>query len=294
MCRLPAAHPLVVINDRLSLLAIAGHNPCLMVAVYESGDTEDVLSKKKQLSVYYSLNNKRSDIVDVNQVNSLAECMQIEMPKCRLTDVDDIKVSSWDEFRELFHRNGCDLTTLDRHSMSAQRALQVAVLSKLVQIIPRTPFNIAIRAGFSIALRGSGAYANKLEFPWVTSALWLLSVAGPVLAGYGAYSSGRGLIAAVVSTVVAWWLLSKPYKRKIQHAITRAALESNSAFNLLWFEQQYAIYDVASKQTYDAKISENWAQVLVKLSGAAENNLVSKEARWENTLSDIKAAKESS
>ena len=229
--------------------------------------------------------------MDISEVNYLAESMEIEMPRRRVEDILEDKVSNWDEHRALFTKNGIDLANLDSDSLSAIRALQLAAISDLIRIIPRKPFNIAIKVGFLLALGKSGAFANRAAFPWSVRLLRFAAFALTALAGYGAYSS-RGWIAAVISAAVCWWIVSKPLKHKQQEIVTRAAIESNTAFNFLWSRQQYAIFDVVTSQTYDVRVCEDWTQVLAMLSGAVQNDLVSRESRWGKAVADIKTAKE--
>ena len=173
------------------------------------------------------------------RLDDLESFFRYEMPRNRLDRIEELRVDTWEAFLIPARESGWDLTTIEPRSGRAQLLLQVAALSNLIVILPRKPFPPIGNRILSI-LRHSGAYGNKLEFPWMANLLKLISLVGPIAIAMLVYAAGFGWIGLLVGLVSSWWVLAGVSDRHLQRVMTIAALESNSLFNFLWDAQLYA------------------------------------------------------
>lgn len=203
--------------------------------------------------------------MDDYELKRLAEDIRFE--SLAYAGITDERVAGLPEYRQFVSRLGVDLTQADPYGAPAYRALRLAFISGLVDIIPRRNFDAATLLQLEKVIRAAGSSLSKGDLLLVRL-LRPLSMVIPLIVGYLVISSGYGWGWALGLAAYSLYLLTSVYLKRATKVVMRTVAESKTLFQYLWQSRQVALYDLSSRKVQDTSTNDHWPTALAMITGA--------------------------
>lgn len=198
------------------------------------------------------------------EIDSLAESIRWEGYAFSRHVIEGTEVANLDEYRNFIKELGANLNDADPLTKPAHMLLQLAVISNLVSILPRSQIPVDYLVGIEQAIRHANIYPSRLA-AIKQKLLKPLSMIFPFVLGYFVYSQGNGLTWSLATFAASGFFLARWYLKALTGIVVESSIDCKSLFQFLWENGLVAIYDITNKHTYDRHSVDNWTNALATI-----------------------------